>query len=225
MSIPLSFALAFYVYYNHQCYAAICYHPTQDPQVAPVQMIAMLVFYSSVALTLLVLSAFRKFEYVREFMRSRVLQNLCLGELMVLVLILCLFIFQFSAHFIAVMQNEQSWSLSGLMTRLQIYDATIITGRIVELNMGLVMLAAGKDSIQALAGVPFSTTLPYHRVLGWIFIWISFIHTVLYLWTLALDPQESFGSHMVYLLTVIKAQSMGFVSFYSCFCFDLQGTF
>ena len=85
--------------------------------------------------------------------------------------------------------NRQQWFL-----------AIQVTGRILDVSLGLLMIPVAKNSVlQLLLGISYDAAIRFHKNMGWIFVAISIVHVALYIQYAQLDEAsggQSLLSHM-----------------------------
>ena len=84
--------------------------------------------------------------------------------------------------------------------RQQWFLATQVTGRVLDVSLGLLMIPVSKNSVlQLLLGISYDAAIRFHKNMGWMFVATSAVHVALYIQYAQLDEAsggQSVFSHM-----------------------------
>lgn len=164
------------------------------------------VFYGFLAITSTIMLLARRYKSIFNYLHKAVLQgkHISNGEVImsagVASLLLFNVVFWYNRYSFMMMNGTlyEGW-IKGT-NKQECFLATQVTGRILDVSLGLLMIPVAKNSVlQLLLGISYDATIRFHKNMGWIFVIASAAHVGLYIKYAQIDGAnggQSLLSHM-----------------------------
>jgi hypothetical protein len=85
-----------------------------------------------------------------------------------------------------------------------LFYLTQVSGKVIDVALGLILLSAAKTSAYNLFGVSFTSSLPFHKIMGGFLIFGTLIHGAFSLWSTLSDSEVPFCLYLEALGTLSR---------------------
>lgn len=164
------------------------------------------VFYGFLAITTSIMLLAKRYKSVFTFLRKEVIQgrNVTNGEVImtsgVAALLIFNFAFWYNRYTFMIMNGTLYMGWMKGTSRQPWFFATQVTGRLLDVSLGLLTIPVAKNSVlQLLLGISYDASIRFHKNMGWIFVIISVVHVGVYMKSAKIDEEDggqSLLSHM-----------------------------